>query len=156
MFERPSVSKPSPLYPISPHPETLAPLPILPSAPRPQAFNERYTLSTHIIPAAFPRVAPSVLPLEPIPAWRTKEEMDRVSLEQTLELVRMHDEVREVGKSCHSAVLWNCVNRYLLRKDIASSASAASESAGKGKGLTLFLAHPSGFPKEARIPLFYK
>ncbi|KZP18883.1 hypothetical protein FIBSPDRAFT_791261 [Athelia psychrophila] len=136
---------PRPLFPISPHPETQFPLPTLPSPARPAAFNERYTLSTHIVPAAYPRVAPDFPPLEPIQTGLGKEEKKRAWLDRTVELVRMHEEVRELGKDCGNAVLWNCVNRYSLSKK-------GDSAAGKGKGLTLFFAHANGFPKELWEP----
>ena len=43
--------------------------------------------------------------------------------------------------------LWNCVNRY-VRKGLGSSSAGARQ-----KGVTLFLAHPNGFPKEVGCAL---
>ncbi|KAF7978749.1 hypothetical protein HWV62_44766 [Athelia sp. TMB] len=151
-FDRPTTPfsynsiNPRPLLPIFPHPETSSPPPALPSPPRPRAFADRYTLSTHIIPAAYPRVAPNVPPLEPIPAGLSKEARKAFVAEQTDKLARAHEDAR-AGEPTGTGLLWNCVNRYVLR-----DSARKGQKDLKGNGLTLFFAHANGFPKEIWEP----
>ena len=114
---------------------------------RPRAFADRYTLSTHIIPSAYPRVAPDAPPLEPIPAGLSKEARKAFVAEQTDVLARAHEGAR-VGEATGTSLLWNCVNRYVLR-----DGAGKGQNALKGNGLTLFFAHANGFPKEVGISI---
>ncbi|KAF7970127.1 hypothetical protein HWV62_24952 [Athelia sp. TMB] len=134
------------LLPIYPHPQTAPSLPSLPSPARPAAFGNHYTLSTHIIPAAYPRAAPNVPSFEPDYSRLSKEAKKAAITEQAGALMRMHDRVLERGKDCAPAVLWNCVNRYSLKE--------RKLQVGGAKRLTLFFAHANGFPKEVRISGF--
>lgn len=119
-------------------------LPELPSSPRkPTSISANYLLSTHIVPAAYPRVAPvTTTPLEPAPSpGLGKEEKKRVNARRADTIIatqRAHAEaVTPLGEG-DGRVHWNCVNRY-VRKDMGH---------GSKKGVTLFLAHATGFPKE--------
>ncbi|KZP30752.1 hypothetical protein FIBSPDRAFT_850200 [Athelia psychrophila] len=137
---------PRTLFPILPHPKSSLQPPALPSPPRPPTFNDQYALSTHIVPAAYPRVAPDAPLPQAIPAGLNKEERKQFLAEQTDTLVRAHERFEELGTSCGTGVLWICVNRYSLR---------AGHGIGRGekrKGLTLFFAHANGFPKEIWEP----
>src|SRR5882724_7787036 len=62
---------PRPLLPIEP-PATIGALPPLPSPPRDPAFAPSYTLTTHLIPAAYPRTTPYI-PLPHIAAGLPKD-----------------------------------------------------------------------------------
>ncbi|KZP03357.1 hypothetical protein FIBSPDRAFT_923550 [Athelia psychrophila] len=124
------------LFPISPHPKnstSQSQPPALPSPPRPPTFNDQYALSTHIVPAAYPRVAADAPLPQSMPAGLGKEERKRFLAEQTDTLVRAHEGFAELGTSCGTGVLWICWGR-------------------RREGLTLFFAHGNGFPKEIWEP----
>ncbi|KAH0831138.1 hypothetical protein J3R83DRAFT_13708 [Lanmaoa asiatica] len=79
---------PRPLRPIRTHPNLdKIETPALPSPPRPSVFHTTthgvYRLSTHLIPAAFPRLVPDI-PLPEIPAYipggSTDERRDRMDV----------------------------------------------------------------------------
>jgi hypothetical protein len=44
-------------------------------------------------------------------------------------------------------LLWNCVNRY-VKKD--------KEDKVRTKGITLFLVHATGFPKEVSLVMYFR
>jgi hypothetical protein len=128
---------PRPLAPLQRHPEPST-LPSLPSPPRQPAFSHLYTLSTHIIPAAYPRLTADVSEPERVPdTGIDKEERKRIGDQRAGEMLaarwrQINGEPMEGSRK----LLWNCVNRY-ARNDMNGQ-----------KGLTLFLAHANGFPKE--------
>lgn len=138
-----------PLHPLA------APPPVLdvelPELPPPRAngslIDEWYTLSTHLVPAAFPRSTPDI----PYPvgsdfvAGETREEKRKRILNMRdayFDPKLKHWDGKLTGHS--EKQLWNCVNRY-VRKDRTTTKGA--------KHLTLFLAHANGFPKEVRFRL---
>ncbi|KIJ69855.1 hypothetical protein HYDPIDRAFT_104488 [Hydnomerulius pinastri MD-312] len=134
---------PRPLLSIHPHPgQHTIKTPALPSPLRPPVFhtaaNGTYLLSTHLVPAAFPRVVPD-LPLPEVPQYtagtppgerqRKVEELTREVIERQVQIT-----AGKLGGGPSEKVLWNCINRYVRT--------------GDRDGVTLFLAHANGFPKE--------
>ena len=128
---------PRPFLPIQPCP-TIAHFPPLPSPPR-QTIHAAYTLTTHLVPAAFPRSIPDI-PLPEIPPHSAPNRQAQITL-LTTELVEMRARFAQGElRGGHSRKpLWNCVNRQ-VRTDKRHVTRP---------GLTLFLAHANGFPKEA-------
>jgi len=115
-------------------------VPPLPFKPRSDDVLGMYIISTHIIPAANPRVTPNVPIPEPPPRSSTKRtERDLKNL--GLELMEQQARLCEPSYSgvTDERLLWNCINRY-VKKD--------KEAKVGTKGITLFLVHGSGFPKE--------
>ncbi|KAI6037055.1 Alpha/Beta hydrolase protein [Pisolithus microcarpus] len=136
----PSVN-PRPLLPIQPHPAS-ARCPDLPSPPRQDIVHKDYVLSTHIVPAAYPRLALDV-PLPEIPSYDDStsptERQERIAtvVERLIERQECFTQGRmSVGHG--QKPLWNCVNRYVR----------TYRRSTMGTGLTLFLAHAIGFQKE--------
>ncbi|EIW75006.1 alpha beta-hydrolase [Coniophora puteana RWD-64-598 SS2] len=128
--------KPQPWLPIEEYPDPLL-YPELPSKPRSPNFSENYTLSTHIVPAAYPRFTPET-PLPEIHPFtgNSTERMTQISelAENILRKRYAHDERELVGER-DQKIYWHCINRYARKEP-------------SGTGITLFLAHASGFPKE--------
>lgn len=135
--------------------------PILPSEAqqrcnRPSPISTEYALSTHIVPAAYPRVTPFV----PLPASfaslhsstsrLNKEERKSLSKKITEEIICFKQR-QAAGEfppdEREDRVLWNCVSRYYRR----SLLELAGEQERK-KRITLFLTHANGFPKETWEP----
>ncbi|KAF7976477.1 hypothetical protein HWV62_6747 [Athelia sp. TMB] len=145
-------------YTVNPYPRPFPPLltppplpsllPDLPSPPRaPTAVSQTYLLSQHIIPAAYPRVAPvTTTPLEPAPAPDAgREERMKVNGRRADAIVsaqRAHGEALTPLGAGDTRVHWTCVNRYVNR----------GPGAGRGMGVTLLLAHGTGLPKETWEP----
>ncbi|KAG1867458.1 Alpha/Beta hydrolase protein [Suillus tomentosus] len=130
--------KPRPWVPLKHH-EGRVEIPSLPSKPRTDTLLGMYKISTHIIPAANPRVSPNTPVPEPPPrsSKRTGRDIKKLGLEF------MEQQARQ-GEDGYSGVvderlLWNCVNRY-VKKD--------RDAKVRTKGITLFLVHAAGFPKE--------
>ncbi|KAG1802023.1 Alpha/Beta hydrolase protein [Suillus plorans] len=130
--------KPRPWVPLKHH-EGRVEIPSLPSKPRTDTLLGMYKISTHIIPAANPRVSPNTPVPEPPPrsSKRTGRDIKKLGLEL------MEQQARQ-GEDGYSGVmderlLWNCVNRY-VKKDWNAKV--------RTKGITLFLVHAAGFPKE--------
>ena len=130
---------PRDLLPIYPPPEPLS-LPTLPTILRSTpSLDAPYTLSTHLIPAAYLRTSWHA----PVPTMSDVEMKDeRVKmLEKTFQTILDNcssSPSKEAGG--HPNVLWNCLNRYVKRGLDTSSST----------GITLFMAHATGFPKEVR------
>ncbi|KAJ7087807.1 Alpha/beta hydrolase family-domain-containing protein [Mycena epipterygia] len=127
-----------PLLPVYPPPASA--LRDLPTPPPPRTFpNPNYTVSTHLVPAAHLRCTLlSPPPPEPAPPTATKPERRARNAERSAWV----DAQVRAPRGRHERVLWSAVNRY-ARKDVAD---------GRGAGLTLFLAHANGFPKETWEP----
>ncbi|TBU22440.1 alpha/beta-hydrolase [Dichomitus squalens] len=124
-------------------------LPALPSPPRRSLLDEWYTLSTHLVPAAYPRITPYIPP-PALPQWTPNKEEYKAAVRNTTDAVISTKEKQWQGQldslNPNDRPLWNCVNRY-VRKGFGSSVVGA-----RPKGVTLFLAHPNGFPKEIWEP----
>jgi len=111
--------------------------PPLPS-PRNEPFNNNYIVSTHLVPAGCPRLTPDI-PLPVVPKFKTNTAERKRDIQQLFtEIIERQERfVRgELGGERSEKPLWNCVNRYVKRVQDGR------------KGLTLFLAHANGFPKE--------
>lgn len=121
-------------------PPPTAVLPELPSPPRESTFAGFYTLSTHIIPAAFPRTNPQLpapgLPDESAPKEERKTKLKAVAAQ--ISGARDDYESGKLGDEGSIRPLWCCLNRY-VRKQSARTGSGS---------VTLFLTHGNGFPKE--------
>jgi hypothetical protein len=137
-----------PVLPLQHPPATQsATLPPLPSAPRQPSFASQYILSTHLVPAAYPRTYPHAPapPQAPVagesPAARRQRVQDAV---KEVVRTRMMYEAGALGAQGSTAPLWCALNRY-VRRDLDT------KPAPKGNGVTLFFAHASSFPKEVRF-----
>jgi hypothetical protein len=119
-----------PVYP------PLGPLeyPPLPSKVRRLPATSQFTLSSHIIPAAYLRTLPYAPTPSPFPPNTPKAERMAQNEQMRAKLRTLCAPPPSTG---HPMTLWICLNRY-VRKGV------------KGTGLTLFLAHANGFPKEVR------
>lgn len=149
----PSYPQPSPPIALEPlQPRSLPPLerpPLpehLPSPPTPPVpidpiFSKYFDISTHIVPAAYPRLTPHVPAVSP-PAFSKDKTQFQASVENTLNEVigwRVKQWKGELDRlPPNRALLWNCIKRF-VKKD---------PTKGSGKAVTLFIAHANGFPKE--------
>ncbi|KAF8804353.1 hypothetical protein BYT27DRAFT_7225411 [Phlegmacium glaucopus] len=126
--------------PVYPPPEPLD-LPALPSPPRKPAFDVPFTLTTHLFPASYLRTTP-LIPLPKLPhAGATKEERRQVLAESASQLLDWGNDTKVTDG--YPLILWNCVNRYVKKGLDLSNRT----------GVTLFLAHANGFPKEIWEPV---
>jgi hypothetical protein len=98
-----------------------------------------YKISTHFIPAANTRVTPeSPFPRLPVrPSKRTEKDIKNLGLE----LIEHQAHQAEDGRHevTTEKLLWNCVNRYVRK---------VQKNGVRVKGITLFLVHALGHPKE--------
>jgi len=119
--------------PVYPPPEPLV-YPSLPSKPRQLPVTSKFTLSTHIVPAAHLRTLPYAPTPPPLPPNSSKAERKAWN-------ERFHSQLGILAappvSSGYPMLLWLCLNRYVRK-------------GAKGMGLTLFFAHANGFPKEVR------
>jgi hypothetical protein len=138
---------PRPLVQLKPGP-VCPELPLLPCPPRKPQFafpgHTKWSLSTHLFPAAYPRTLPHVAAPLPAPAFALEGKEARAAWVQNVtdELLRAHEDAQEAqvsGKVAEGDVqpFWCVVNRY-VRSD------------ARGDGITLVLAHANGFTKEVR------
>ncbi|KAF9037768.1 Alpha/Beta hydrolase protein [Panaeolus papilionaceus] len=124
--------------PVYPPPEPLD-YPGLPSPPRKPSFSAPFTLSTHVFPASYLRTTRQA-PVPELPHHTLAKEQKRQRL---IEIRKELDALRTSKVTDgYPSVLWNVVNRY-LRKGLNESNKT---------GVTLFLAHANGFPKEIWEP----
>ena len=123
-----------PLLPLRSPPEPLNPPP-LPCPSRDHRFASEYTVTTHLIPAAFPRCSPFVpVPVVKLPDYESRDERGaRIELYKD-ELLSYHAQHGPDHSGTQPMVLWSALNRY-VRKDT-------------GRGLTLVLLHANGLHKE--------
>jgi len=132
-----SGSIPGPLLPLRSPAEPLR-YPALPCPPRHHRFTSSYTVTTHLIPAAFPRSSPFV-PLPPFPAHETKEERAARIQRFTDELLSLQDQHVPDQSETQQTVLWSVLNRYVHKSTAGAS------------GLTLLLLHANGLHKEVSV-----
>jgi hypothetical protein len=133
----PSGSISGPLLPLRSPPETVL-NPPLPCPPRHHRFTSSYTVTTHLIPAAFPRSSPFV-PLPAFPTHETKDERAARIQRFTGELLSLQAQHVPGQSGTQQTVLWSVLNRY-VRKSI-----------GGASGLTLLLLHANGLHKEVSV-----
>ena len=124
--------RPNPLLPLQEPPQPLE-YPALSCPPRDHRFTSTYTVTTHLIPAAFPRVSPFV-PLPPVPEHESKDERRTRVERHASEFLVLNAQHTPDKPESHPTVLWTALNRY-VRADC-------------GTGLTLLLLHANGLHKE--------
>lgn len=134
--------KPRPLPPLEVPslPEHL-PLPLSPPEPVDPILSKYYDVSTHLVPAAYPRLTPYIPP-PTAPRFSADKDEFKASVESTLneilgwKLKQWNGELD--GLEPDRALFWNCIKRF-VKKDASKTAA---------RPLTLFFAHANGFPKE--------
>jgi hypothetical protein len=128
-----------PLLPLRSPPEPLN-YPPLPSPSRDHRFASEYTVTTHLIPAAFPRSSPFVpVPVFKLPDYKSRDERGaRIELYRD-ELLSHQAQHGPDYSGTQPVVLWNALNRYVRK--------------GSGDGLTLVLLHANGLHKEVGVHL---
>lgn len=129
--------QPSPLLPLEPPPETLK-YPTLSCPPRDPRFTDEYTVTTHLISAAFPRASPFV-PVPAVPEHESKDERNARVQQYTDELLSLQAQHELDHFGTEPTVLWTVLNRY-VRTDV-------------GGGLTLLVLHANGLHKEVSVKL---
>ncbi|EIW74555.1 hypothetical protein CONPUDRAFT_169932 [Coniophora puteana RWD-64-598 SS2] len=131
-----------PWLPLEAHPSQLI-YPPLPRAvlSRSPSFNENYTVTTHVFPAAYPRSTPYVYPfvLPSESASKTKRKAAINATAKQIVEIREADEAGELRGERDRRTYWCTVNRY-ARKN-------AQERSGRPSA-TLVFAPPAVFPKE--------
>jgi len=131
-------------------------LPELPTPQREGLINEWFTLSTHILPAAFPRSGPNV----PYPEGCDADGLvipnvgPAAAKEARMETgIKVRNALYEITKKHWLGELpghdekpfWACVNRFVRKVPVSGD-----QERGR-KRLTLLLAHGNGFGKEVGI-----
>ncbi|KAJ3474644.1 hypothetical protein NLI96_g12343 [Meripilus lineatus] len=100
-------------------------LPPLPSPPRKSLLSPSWKLSTHLVPAAFPRSTPYIPP-HTLPKFKGSKDQFKADVEKLARGVLEAKETYWVGRDekveRDQSRLWNCVNRY-VRDDAAESGS---------------------------------
>lgn len=137
-------------------------LPSLPSPPRePLVFHGKYTVSTHLVPAAYPRhpssahllhpkVSPPI-PSQPSPEQATTKERRQAWAKHTSQLLTQKRAIlQEVEYELEDSsfefdtlddpVLWNAINRYARIENVEDNQSDTA--------LTLIVTCANGYPKE--------
>lgn len=111
--------------------------PALPVASRDGALSYGYSISTHILPAAYPRSASAVW--EPLPLEEPVNDRKQ-RIKNTVQHISDRKEAQErgdyVGKP-RGEILWTVANRYVK-----------NDFAGATEGLTVVLLHGIGTHKE--------
>ncbi len=128
-----------PLLELKP-PPLPATLPALPFPQRsPPWLSDEWHHSTHIVPAAYPRIGPAFDLPQPLPfdATATKAERRKVLVEVEARFRELRETEKRAKKGQRTDLLWICLNRYVRRRR-------------DREGVTLFLAHANGFNKEVR------
>lgn len=130
-------------------PPPIADFPPLPSPPRKSLLDDTYTLTTHLIPAAYPRTTPYLPEARPPRFSADKKEFKESVKETLLEVLgtkqkQWDGELPDEGRHRQ---LWACANRY-VRKETKPT---KIEYPYTHRPLTLFFAHANGFPKEASV-----
>jgi hypothetical protein len=129
---------PIPLLPLRLPPEPLR-YPALPSPLRDHRFSATYNVTTHIIPAAFPRSTPFIAPPPAFPSHEIDDEREARIQRYTRELISLQAQYVPDSSGTQPTVLWNVLNRYVRH--------------GKGGGLTLLMLHANGMHKEVSVVL---
>ncbi|KAI9463967.1 Alpha/Beta hydrolase protein [Lactarius psammicola] len=129
---------PNLLFPLQEPPQSLK-YPALPCPPRDHRFTSTYTVTTHLIPAAFPRVSPFA-PLPPVPGHESKDERGARVERYASEFIAQQTQHAPDKSESQPTVLWTVLNRY-------ARADTSSET-----GLTLLLLHANGLHKETFEP----
>ncbi|KIP03855.1 hypothetical protein PHLGIDRAFT_25908 [Phlebiopsis gigantea 11061_1 CR5-6] len=127
-----------------PQPEHL-PLPPTPPVSVDPVISKHFHVSTHLVPAAYPRLTPYV-PAVPLPTFSKDKAQYKASVEKTLDGIMGWRMKQWSGELDHMPpnrnLLWNCIKRFVRKES----------SRGSGSPVTLFVAHSNGFPKEMWEP----
>jgi hypothetical protein len=129
------------LSPIAALPNDIPDVPQLLVPKRDLEFTSTHNLTTHIIPAAFPR-APAWLPAFPPPPEKEskQERSERAAntLQKMVEAVATRKEgYHDTNLPEEREILWTVVNRYARKEKVPGR-----------RGITLLLAHAIGMHKE--------
>jgi len=131
---------PIPLLPLQPPPEPIT-YPALPCPPRDPCFTSTYTVTTHIIPAAFPRSLPFI-PESAVPdhdqGSKDSDERRAWVQQYTNELLALQTRHAQDHPDAQPKVLWSVLNRYV-------------RAGATGGGLTLLLLYGNGLHKEVSV-----
>ncbi len=131
--------KPTLLFPLQEPSQSLE-CPALLCPPRDHHFISTNTVTTHLIPTAFPRVSPFV-PLPPVPEHESKDERGaRGERYASVFIAQQTQHAPDKSESQPATVLWTVLNRYV----------SADTSSRSGTGLALLLLHANGLHKEVR------
>ncbi|KAH8112353.1 Alpha/beta hydrolase family-domain-containing protein [Phellopilus nigrolimitatus] len=144
---------PRELLPLREPPETLLLYPpVLPSeavkrSKKTCPISEEFSLSTHLVPAAYPRTTPFLpLPERFASSYTTSKEERKARAQEVTEYILSVKKRQSNGEITpderENRLLWNCVNRY-ARKDRTPKSK---------KSITLLLTHANGFPREIWEP----
>ena len=118
-------------------------VPQFPFPSRSSLLDGLYTRSTHYVPAAFPRSTPDIPPVPP-PKWSASKEEYKANVEQTTKALiaqRVEYLNESRGSPGSRKTLFACLSRFVRK---------GYEPAKGRKGLTLVIAHATGFGKEVR------
>lgn len=129
---------PVPLLPLQLPPEPLR-YPALPLPLRDHRFSATYNVTTHIVPAAFPRSTPFIAPPPALPSDEIGDEHKARILRYRRELISLQAQYVPDSSGTQPTVLWNVLNRYVRH--------------GRGGGLTLLMLHANGMHKEVSAVL---
>jgi hypothetical protein len=144
----PVVVQSLPLLPVT-QPPLPQHLPPLPSQPRrlDSGIDLQYQLTTHLVPAAYPRLTPHIS-VQP-PAWSSNRETWSANVNKaTQEVMQWNTDLhggKLLGDHGSTKVLWNCLNRYTRRSRPQNRLN------NTGLPLTLLFSHANGFPKEVCV-----
>ncbi|KZT00375.1 alpha/beta-hydrolase [Laetiporus sulphureus 93-53] len=120
--------------------EPFTPCPDLPRA----HIVAGYRRTSHIVPAACPRSLPPQAPLRQ--QFKDGSSGDAKTMSKALIDAKLAFEGEEMRNKCRgasNAVMWNCVDRYVPAKPAVDQHKA---------GLTLFLTHANGSPRQIWEP----
>lgn len=156
-FEQHPKLVPRRLLPIQPAPQVL-----LQSIPEPQLRSPirsssttplhryGYTYTTHLVPSAYPR-STSDIPEPTVPKDEENKEERKARVarwtNEILDLKVRQERGEALGEGSRE-ILWNCLGRYVKRRDEKSGDE-------KGHGVSLFCAHANGMPKEVSSNLIH-
>jgi len=125
-----------------------------PTRSRTEEIHKFFDVSTHVIPAAYPRLTPFV-PFSDLERKAgdfagSETKQSRIAranqvAEQLMQLRDDYSEGRLPSDGSENRLLWNVTNRYARRDTITGNVS-------NRKKVTLLLAHANGFPKETWEP----
>jgi hypothetical protein len=124
------------LLPLRLPPEPLR-YPALPCPPRDHRFSTSYSVTTHVIPGAFPRSSP-VIDLPAFPGHEIKDDRSARIQRYTNELLSLQAQHVPDSSGTQPRVLWSVLDRYVRKST-------------DGGGLTLLLLHANGLHKEVSV-----
>ena len=139
---------PRPLLPLE-TPPPITEFPPLPSPPRKSLLDDAYTLTTHLVPAAYPRITP-LLPEPDPPRFSADKNEYQKSVKETASQVlrtKTHQYDGGLPDEGRHRQLWACTNRYVRKEKRPTKIDFPYTH----RPVTLFFAHANGFPKEVSV-----